>query len=45
MKTISRHFHVILKSIILCHGVLLKKPELVPGNSNDPQGKWFKVTC
>lgn len=40
-ETVSRHFHAVLKSVILCHGVLLKKPEPVPGNSNDLRWKWF----
>ena len=42
-ETVSRHFHAVLKSIILCHSVLLKKPEPVPENSNDHRWKWFKV--
>ena len=42
-ETVSRHFHAVLKSIILCHSVLLKKPEPVPENSNDLRWKWFKV--
>ena len=29
-ERVSRHFHVVLKSIILCHGVLLKKAKHVP---------------
>lgn len=43
-ETVSRHFHAVLKSIILCHGVLLKKPEPLNENSNDHRWKWFKVT-
>ncbi|XP_039120006.1 uncharacterized protein LOC120256373 [Dioscorea cayenensis subsp. rotundata] len=41
-ETVSRHFHAVLKSVILCHGVLLKKPEPVPENSIDFRWKWFK---
>ena len=42
-ETISQHFHAVLKSIILCHFVLLKKPKPVPKNSNNFRWKWFKV--
>lgn len=37
VETVSRHFHTVLKSIFLYYGVLLKKPEYVPANSNDPR--------
>ena len=42
-ETISRHFHAVLKSVILCHSVILKKSVPVPENSNDFRWKWIKV--
>lgn len=43
-EIVSCHFHSILKSVIVYHGVLVKKPKPVLENSNDPRWKWFKVT-
>lgn len=35
----SQHFHVVLKLVIFCLGVLLKKQELVPKNPIDSRWK------
>ena len=42
-ETISRHFSAVLKSILLCYELLLKKPEPILENSTDYRWKWFKV--
>ena len=42
-ETISRKFNNVLLAVLRCHKELLKHPELVLENSNDPKWKWFKV--
>ena len=42
-ETVSRQFTVVLNSILRLHSVLLKNPEHVDENCNDPRWKWFKV--
>ncbi|KAG6502968.1 hypothetical protein ZIOFF_035257 [Zingiber officinale] len=42
-ETISRHFHLVLNSILRLHNILLKKPEPIPENYTDDRWKWFKV--
>ncbi|KAG6469112.1 hypothetical protein ZIOFF_073810 [Zingiber officinale] len=41
-ETISRHFHLVLNSIMRLHNILLKKPEPIPENCTDDRWKWFK---
>lgn len=42
-QTVSKYVHVVLRSIIMLHGILLVKPEPVPDNCTDLRWKWFKV--
>lgn len=42
-ETVSRHFQLVLGSVLRLHEDLFKKPEPVSQNSNDSRWKWFKV--
>ncbi|XP_074297131.1 uncharacterized protein LOC141627813 [Silene latifolia] len=41
-ETVSRHFNLVLRAILRCHHLLLKKPEPVTENCQDERWKWFK---
>ncbi|KAL8528970.1 hypothetical protein ACS0TY_006439 [Phlomoides rotata] len=41
-KTVSKHFHSVLRSVLKLHSLLLVQPQLVPGDSSDL--RWQKFT-
>lgn len=42
-ETISRYLHLVIKAVLMLHGILLVKPEPVPNDCVDPRWRWFKV--
>lgn len=43
-ETVSRHFNLVLRGLLRCHHLLLKKPTPVTENCQDDRWKWFKVS-
>uniref|UniRef100_A0A9I9DLI9 DUF8040 domain-containing protein n=1 Tax=Cucumis melo TaxID=3656 RepID=A0A9I9DLI9_CUCME len=41
-ETVSRHFNLVLLSVLRLHNELLKKPQLVTNSCMDPRWKWFE---
>ncbi|KAL6574700.1 hypothetical protein OROMI_011985 [Orobanche minor] len=41
-ETVSRHFNTVLRAVLRCHHLLLKKPEPVTDNCQDERWSWFK---
>ncbi|KAL2893688.1 hypothetical protein RDABS01_009597 [Bienertia sinuspersici] len=42
-ETFLRHFHLVLRALMRCHHILLKRPTAVMENCQDDRWKWFKL--